>query len=109
MKVIKKEIEIEEELKKKVEMICKFSNTTPTFENDSINKLENTNLAYLEPHKVYIKNTIFLIFNETNDIYLNNLNNKYQLKDLENKIYNYYQEMNKEVELIEKMRKSIYI
>lgn len=89
MKVIKKEIEIEEELKKKVEMICKFSNTTPTFENGSINKLENTNLAYLEPHKVYIKNTIFLIFNGTNDIYLNNLNNKYQLKDLENLIKQY--------------------
>ena len=70
MKVIKKEIEIEEELKKRVEMICKFSNTTPTFENGSINRLENTNLAYLEPHKVYIKNTLFLIFNGTNDIYL---------------------------------------
>jgi len=89
MKVVKKEIEIEEELKKRVEMICKFSNTTPTFENGSINRLENTNLAYLEPHKVYIKNTLFLIFNGTNDIYLNNLNNKYQLKDLENLIKQY--------------------
>lgn len=89
MKVIKKEIEIEEELKKRVEMICKFSNTTPTFENGSINRLENTNLAYLEPHKVYIKNTLFLIFNGTNDIYLNNLNNKYQLKDLEKLLKQY--------------------
>lgn len=89
MKVIKKEIEIEEELKKRVEMICKFSNTTPTFENGSINSLENTNLAYLEPHKVYIKNTLFLIFNGTNDIYLNNLNNKYQLKDLEKLLKQY--------------------
>lgn len=89
MKVVKKEIEIEEELKKRVEMICKFSNTTPTFENGSINRLENTNLAYLEPHKVYIKNTLFLIFNGTNDIYLNNLNNKYQLKDLEKLLKQY--------------------
>ena len=89
MKVIKKEIEIEEELKKRVEMICKFSNTTPTFENGSINKLENTNLAYLEPHKVYIKNTLFLIFNGTTDIYLSNLNNKYQLKDLKKLLKQY--------------------
>lgn len=32
-----------------------------------------------------------------------------KIEDLENKIYNYYQEMNKEVELIEQMRKSMSI
>ena len=83
MNITKKEIEIDEEIKRKIEIICDFTNTKPVFKNGSIVKIENTNIAYLEPHKIYINNYLFLIFNETNYIFLNNLSNKYNLKDLE--------------------------
>ena len=54
--IIKQEIPIDESLKKKLEFICDFCNTTPTFINGSIRKIDKSNLAYVEPHKVIIKN-----------------------------------------------------
>lgn len=56
MQVIKQEIEFEECLKQRLEFICEFSKVTPTFINGSIRKLEKTNLTYIEPHRVIIKN-----------------------------------------------------
>ena len=52
--IIKQEIPIDESLKKKLEFICDFCNTTPTFINESIGKIDKSNLAYVEPHKVII-------------------------------------------------------
>lgn len=84
--IIKQEIPIDESLKKKLEFICDFCNTTPTFMNGSIRKIDKSNLNFIEPHKVIIKNIIFLVFNYSNDIYIKNLNNKIQLSELENYI-----------------------
>lgn len=59
MKIIKQELEFEMCLKQRLEFICEFSKVTPTFINDSIRKLEKTNLTYIEPHKVIIKILLF--------------------------------------------------
>ena len=59
--IIKQEIPIDESLKKKLEFICDFCNTTPTFINGSIRKIDKSNLAYVEPHKVIINNIMFEI------------------------------------------------
>ena len=83
MKIIKKEINIDEELRKKVEIICSFSNAEPVFKNGSVNRIEGTNLAYVEPHRAIINNYVFLFFNNRTDIFLGSLNNKYNLRDLE--------------------------
>jgi len=40
--VIKKEIDMEESLKKRLEIICNFCNTTPIIINDSIRKINKT-------------------------------------------------------------------
>ena len=45
MKIIKQELQIEESLKQRIEFICGFSKVTPTFINDSIRKIEKTNLT----------------------------------------------------------------
>ena len=60
--IIKQEIPIDESLKKKLEFICDFCNTTPTFINGSIRKIDKSNLAYVEPHKVIINNIMFLVY-----------------------------------------------
>lgn len=86
LNIIKREIEIEKGLKQKLEFICDFCNTTPTIINGSIRKLDKTNLTYIEPHKVIIKNITFLVFNYSTDIYIKNLNHKIQLSELENYI-----------------------
>ena len=76
MKIIKQELEFEECLKQRLEFICEFSKVTPIFINGSIRKLERTNLTYIEPHRVIIKNITFLVFNYSNDIYITNLTKK---------------------------------
>ena len=86
IKVIKQEIDIEESLKKRLEIICDFCNTTPTIINGSIRKIDKTNLSYIEPHKIIIKNNIFLVFNYSNEVYINNLTKKIKISELENYI-----------------------
>lgn len=72
MKIIKEELRFEENLKKRLEFICEFSKVTPTFVNGSIRKIEKTNISYIEPHRVIVKDTTFLVFNYSNDVYISN-------------------------------------
>ena len=83
MKIIKQELQFEESLKQRLEFICEFSKITPTFINGSIRKIEKTNLTYIEPHRVIIKNITFLVFNYSNDVYISNLTKKIKLSELE--------------------------
>jgi hypothetical protein len=86
--IVKENVEIEEALKKKIEFICSFCNTTTEITNGSIRTLEHTNLAYIEPHRIVIKGITFLAFNYETNIYIESLNNKIQIKDLEEYIKN---------------------
>ena len=86
MKIIKEELRFEENLKKRLESICEFSKVTPTFINGSIRKIEKTNISYIEPHRVIIKNITFLVFNYSNDVYISNLYKKIKLSELEDYI-----------------------
>ena len=83
VKVIKQEIEFEKCLKQRLEFICEFVGATPVFINGSIRKIEKTNLSYIEPHRIIIKNTTFLVFNYSNDVYISNLARKIKLSELE--------------------------
>ena len=84
MKIIKEDLKIEKKLKERIEFICKFNGLTPTFINGSVRKIEKTNLSYIEPHRVIIKNKTFLFFNYSNNIYISNLTEKIKLSELEN-------------------------
>mgnify|MGYP004608001081 FL=1 len=88
MKIIKQELQFEKNLKKRLEFICEFANVTPTFINGSIRKLDKTNLSYIEPHRVLIKNITLLVFNYSNDVYISNLAKKIKLTELENYLKN---------------------
>ena len=82
--IIKEEILLEESLKKKLEFICDFAKVKPTIINGSIRKIDKTNLTYIEPLRIIIKNITFLIFNYSNEIFIENLSNKIKLSELEN-------------------------
>ncbi len=86
MKIIKEELQFEENLKQRIKFICEFAKVKPIFINGSIRKIERTNIAYVEPHRVIVKNTTFLVFNYSNDVYINNLTKKIKLSELENYI-----------------------
>lgn len=76
--IVCKELEIEEELKKRIEITCDFCNTKPTFINGRIRNIERTNLSYIEPHRIIIKGKTFL----ANTLYVGNLSESIELKDL---------------------------
>ncbi len=84
IQIIKQEIPFEDSLKKRLEFICQFSKTKPTFINGSIRKIDKTNLSYIEPHRVIIKGVTFLVFNYSTDIYIENLTHKIKISELEN-------------------------
>ena len=88
MRIIKQELEFEECLKQRLKFICEFSKVTPTFINGSIRKLDKTNLTYIEPHRVIIKNITLLVFNYSNDVYISNLTKKIKLSELEKYLKN---------------------
>ena len=81
--ITKKELEIDNELKNKIEFICSFCNTTPTIINGNIRMVNKTNLNYIEPHRIIIKGFTFLVFNYSNEIFIENLSNRIKLSDLE--------------------------
>ena len=81
-----KEIEISEKIKRKVEMVCRFTNTTATYENGKIKSIKETNIAYVRPHVITIKNNKYLMFEETDYVFVNGYEKKIMFKDLENYI-----------------------
>lgn len=83
MKIIKEELQFEESLKQRLEFICEFAKVSPTFINGSIRKIDKTNLTYIEPHRVIVKDITFLVFNYSNDVYITNLSKKIKLAELE--------------------------
>ena len=83
IKFIKQEVPFEKSLKQRLDFICKFCKTKPTFINGNIIKIDKTNLAYIEPHRIIIKGITFLAFNYSNEIFIENLSNKIKLSELE--------------------------
>ncbi|CDA52748.1 unknown [Clostridium sp. CAG:533] len=81
--ITKEKLEIDNELKKKIEFICSFCNTTPIIINGNIRKINKTNLNYIEPHRIIIKGITFLAFNYSNEIFVENLSHKIKISDLE--------------------------
>lgn len=80
--IIKDELPIEESLRKKLELICEFTKAT-TIINGNIRKIDRTNLTYIEPNRIIIKDKTFLIFNYSNEVFIENLSNKIKLSELE--------------------------
>ena len=84
MKIIKEELQFEENLKQRIKFICEFAKVKPKIINGNIRKIEKTNLTYIEPHRIIAKNTTFLIFNYSNEVFIENLSKMIKLSDLEN-------------------------
>ena len=84
MTIETKKLVISEELKRKVEMICKFAYVEYSFTNGYIiNNLKNTNIAQVKPHILKVKVNDYLIFEDSENVFINSYNNKIKFKDLE--------------------------
>lgn len=89
MHLIKERLYIEESLEKRIKNILKFLNIKSKLERGNIISIKNTNLAYIEPHKLVIGNTTYLFFNKCENVYINNLEKHISLKKLQDHIKNY--------------------
>ena len=81
-----KELKINDKLKRKIEMIGRFTSTTPIINNGSIKNITGTNVAYVMPHIIVIKNNKYLVFDVCYDVYINTFKSKISFKDLEDYI-----------------------
>ena len=78
-----KELNISDELKRKIEIICRFAYQKYTFTNGNIKSIKETNIAYVKPHILKVKNNDYLIFEECDDVFINGYQEKVKFKDLE--------------------------
>ena len=78
---LKERLDIEESLEKRIKSTLKFLNIKSKIIKGNIISIKNTNLAYIEPHKLIIGNTTYLFFNECENVYINNLENYTSLKE----------------------------
>ena len=86
MTIETKELKISNELKRKVEMICKFAYVEYSFTNGNVKSIKNTNIAYVKPHIVRINNINYLLFDNSDYIFINSYDKKIEFKDFENYI-----------------------
>ena len=71
-----------DELKTKIDWSCKFSKQKYKIYEGCLRIVEHTNLAYVEPPKVIIGDTLYLFFNEQKHFYIGNLKKKISIADL---------------------------
>lgn len=71
-----KELVISEEIKRKVEIICRFANKKYKFTNGCLIGYKSTNLAYVKPHILTIDNTDYLIFENFKHVFINGYEKK---------------------------------
>ena len=76
IRIVKKKNKIREELLSKIEWACSLNSIKLKhirIYEGCLRIIEQTNLAYVEPHRVIIKDTLFLFFNEHDYFYVGDL------------------------------------
>ena len=87
--IVKKKNKIKRELLSKIEWACSLNAIKLEHEmifEGCLRIVEHTNLAYVEPHRVIIKDKLFLFFNECDYFYVGDLRYKYHLSQLKDYI-----------------------
>ena len=82
MTIETKKLVISEELKRKIEMICKFAYVEYSFTNGYIINLKNTNIAYVKPHILKVKGNDYLIFENSDYVFINDHKDKIKFTNL---------------------------
>ena len=84
-------LEVEKEVLKRIDMICRFACCKYTIKKGSIINIKGSNIAYVSPHIITIKENNYLIFNGSDknktvnilkECYEKDLYNSYDLIDI---------------------------
>ena len=85
--IIKKKIIITSELLSKISWACSFENVAPEIIEGNLRIIDKTNIAYVEPHRVIIKERLYLFFNDVDYFYIGDLMHKYPISSLRDYIH----------------------
>ena len=77
-------LEVEKEVLKKIDMICRFACCKYSVKQGNIINIKESNIAYVSPHIITIKQNNYLIFNESDKEKTINLLKECYEKDLYN-------------------------
>ena len=83
LNIVKEKLDLSPDLKKKIDWAKKYTSTPINLEKGHLIRLEPSNLAYVDPHKVIINDYTLLFFNGVNTFYVNNLKDRHNLSELE--------------------------
>ena len=83
-----KELKMSNAFRKKIEMICKFACVKYELINGNIISIKNTNLAYGRPHILKVKGNDYLLFEDSNIVFINGYKDKIILVELEKYLKN---------------------
>ena len=83
-----KELKMSNDFRKKIEMICKYACVKYENVNGNIISIKNTNLVYVKPHILKVKGNDYLLFEDSNIVFINGYKDKIMLIELEKHIKN---------------------
>jgi hypothetical protein len=73
-------LEVEKEVLKRIDMICRFACQKYTIKQGSIINIKGSNIAYVSPHIITIKENNYLIFNGSDKVFINDYSKCIKLK-----------------------------
>lgn len=78
-----KELKISKDLEKRIDRICKFACVKYELIPGNIKSIKNTNIAYVRPHILIVNGNDYLIFEESNIVFINGFKKRIKLNELE--------------------------
>ena len=87
---IRQEINLSPELEKKIKWAIQYSCVKVKLQKGALIRLEPTNMAYLEPHKIEINNYVFLFLNGKDYFFLNSYENQFPFSELSSQLKHAY-------------------
>ena len=83
-----KDIPISDELNRKIELICRFACCKYELIPGNVISVKNTNIGYARPHILKVNGNDYLIFENSNIVFINGYKEKIRFTDLENYLKN---------------------
>ena len=83
-----KKLTISESFRKKIEIICSFTNVKYELIEGSIISVKDTNLGFVKPHVLKVKGNDYLLFEDAKIVFINGYKDKIKLTELEEYLKN---------------------
>ena len=87
---IRQEINLSPELEKKIKWAIQYSSVKVKLQKGALIRLEPTNLAYVQPHRIEINGYTFLFLNGKDVFYINSYETEYKFSELSSLLKNAY-------------------